>query len=179
MSFLRSTTRSAERRALATGRADATVTAKARALTTFTAETTTIAALFALVTLLHLHRHAFGVLVDLDGQHAHHVVTEPVMVELVDLGSATKMTMTHVGVPAGSPGGQGWTMAIDKLAAHVADLGGGAQPGVARVGSLGATGDESDGDRDDEPEAQHQRCSTDDPHVCSSAGTRDDIRDIW
>jgi hypothetical protein len=28
--------------------------------------------------------------------------------------------MTHVGVPSGSPGAAGWTMALDKLAAHVA-----------------------------------------------------------
>lgn len=38
-----------------------------------------------------------------------------VVVELEDLSGSTKMTMTHVGVPADSPGGQGWTMAIDKL----------------------------------------------------------------
>jgi len=42
-----------------------------------------------------------------------------VIVELVDLGEQTQMTMTHVGVPADSPGGQGWTMALDKLAALV------------------------------------------------------------
>ena len=44
------------------------------------------------------------------------------MVELVDLGDRTKMTMTHIGVPADSPGGQGWTMAIDKMQARVAEL---------------------------------------------------------
>ena len=43
-----------------------------------------------------------------------------VIVELEDLGDKTKMVMTHVGVPADSPGGQGWNMAIDKLIAHVA-----------------------------------------------------------
>lgn len=47
-----------------------------------------------------------------------------IVVELEDLGAQTKMVMTHVGVPADSPGGQGWTMAIDKLAARVADLAG-------------------------------------------------------
>ncbi len=47
-----------------------------------------------------------------------------VVVELEDLGTRTKMTMTHVGIPADSPGGQGWVMAIDKLAARVADLSG-------------------------------------------------------
>lgn len=45
-----------------------------------------------------------------------------VIVELEDLGASTKMVMTHVGVPADSPGGQGWAMAIDKLAARVAEL---------------------------------------------------------
>ena len=45
-----------------------------------------------------------------------------VVVELEDLGDRTKMVMTHVGVPADSPGAQGWTMAIDKLAARVASF---------------------------------------------------------
>jgi uncharacterized protein YndB with AHSA1/START domain len=44
-----------------------------------------------------------------------------VVVELEDLGERTKMTMTHIGVPADSPGGQGWAMAIDKLEQRVAD----------------------------------------------------------
>ena len=45
-----------------------------------------------------------------------------IVVELVDLGDRTKMVMTHIGVPADSPGGQGWAMAIAKLEARVADL---------------------------------------------------------
>ncbi len=45
-----------------------------------------------------------------------------VVVELEDLGDKTQMTLTHVGVPADSPGGQGWAMAIDKLADRVAEL---------------------------------------------------------
>ena len=45
-----------------------------------------------------------------------------IVVELVDLGDSTKMVMTHIGVPADSPGGQGWAMAIAKLEARVADL---------------------------------------------------------
>jgi uncharacterized protein YndB with AHSA1/START domain len=45
-----------------------------------------------------------------------------IVVELVDLGARTKMTMTHIGVPADSPGGQGWTMAIDKMEARIAEL---------------------------------------------------------
>jgi len=47
-----------------------------------------------------------------------------VVVQLEDLGAQTKMVMTHVGVPAESPGGQGWNMAIDKLEARIADIGG-------------------------------------------------------
>lgn len=45
-----------------------------------------------------------------------------IVVELEDLGDRTRMTMTHIGVPADSPGGQGWTMAIDKLAMRLADV---------------------------------------------------------
>ncbi len=45
-----------------------------------------------------------------------------IVVELEDLGDRTKMVMTHIGVPADSPGGQGWAMAIDKLRARVAEL---------------------------------------------------------
>jgi hypothetical protein len=29
------------------------------------------------------------------------------------------MVMTHVGIPADSPGAFGWAIAIDKLAAHI------------------------------------------------------------
>ena len=43
-----------------------------------------------------------------------------VVVELDDIGGRTRMVMTHVGVPADSPGGQGWTMAIDKMETRVA-----------------------------------------------------------
>jgi hypothetical protein len=48
-----------------------------------------------------------------------HPTTTEVTVELEDLGGRTKMVMTHVGVPADSPGAAGWTMALDKLAAHL------------------------------------------------------------
>jgi uncharacterized protein YndB with AHSA1/START domain len=44
-----------------------------------------------------------------------------VVVELEELGDRTKMTMTHIGIPADSPGGQGWAMAIDKLEQRVAE----------------------------------------------------------
>ncbi|BAN03471.1 SRPBCC family protein [Ilumatobacter coccineus] len=46
-----------------------------------------------------------------------------VVVELEELGAQTRMVMTHRGVPADSPGGQGWAMAIDKMEARLADLG--------------------------------------------------------
>lgn len=45
--------------------------------------------------------------------------TTEVRVELEDLGERTKMVMTHIGVPADSPGATGWNMAFDKLEAHV------------------------------------------------------------
>lgn len=45
-----------------------------------------------------------------------------IVVELEDLGGRTKMIMTHIGIPADSPGGQGWAMAIDKLGTRVAEL---------------------------------------------------------
>jgi uncharacterized protein YndB with AHSA1/START domain len=44
-----------------------------------------------------------------------------IFVELESLGGRTKMVMTHVGVAADSPGGQGWQMALDKLEARVAE----------------------------------------------------------
>lgn len=48
-----------------------------------------------------------------------HPMTTQVRVELEDLGGRAKMVMTHTGIPADSPGASGWTMAFDKLAAHV------------------------------------------------------------
>lgn len=45
-------------------------------------------------------------------------VTE-VRVELGAVEGGTRMVMTHVGIPAGSPGEAGWTMAFDKLSAAV------------------------------------------------------------
>ncbi len=54
------------------------------------------------------------------GMPAGHPTTTEVLVELDDLGGRTRMVMTHVGVPEGSPGAAGWVMALDKLAAHVA-----------------------------------------------------------
>jgi uncharacterized protein YndB with AHSA1/START domain len=48
----------------------------------------------------------------------HPTITE-VRVLLEDLGGRTKMVLTHVGIPAGSPGAAGWAMAFDKLTAYV------------------------------------------------------------
>ena len=48
-----------------------------------------------------------------------HPTTTEVRVELADVNGRTRMVMTHVGVPSGSPGAAGWAMAFDKLAAHV------------------------------------------------------------
>ena len=46
-------------------------------------------------------------------------ITE-VIVELSDLGQRTRVKLIHMGVPSGSPGAQGWTQALDKLAALLA-----------------------------------------------------------
>lgn len=52
-----------------------------------------------------------------------HPVTTEVRAELEDLGARTQLVLTHRGVPADSPGATGWTMAFDKLAAHLAGQG--------------------------------------------------------
>ena len=49
-----------------------------------------------------------------------HPTTTEVRVELTDTGGVTKMVLTHAGIPSGSPGAAGWTMAFDKLTARVA-----------------------------------------------------------
>lgn len=53
------------------------------------------------------------------GMPEGHPTTTEVRVELESLGTRTKMVMTHVGVSSDSPGAAGWTMALNKLAAHV------------------------------------------------------------
>jgi uncharacterized protein YndB with AHSA1/START domain len=53
------------------------------------------------------------------GMPEGHPTTTEVRVELEDIGGRTRMVLTHTGIPAGSPGAAGWTMALDKLAAHV------------------------------------------------------------
>ncbi len=54
------------------------------------------------------------------GMPDDHDMTTQVVVELSEADGSTTMKMTHVGVPAGSPGGMGWGMAIDKLEAALA-----------------------------------------------------------
>jgi uncharacterized protein YndB with AHSA1/START domain len=56
------------------------------------------------------------------GMPAGHPMTTEVRVDLEDLGGRTRMTMTHIGIPADSPGAIGWATAIDKLATQVLDL---------------------------------------------------------
>jgi uncharacterized protein YndB with AHSA1/START domain len=56
------------------------------------------------------------------GMPAGHPTTTEIRVELDDLGARTRMVMTHAGIPAGSPGAAGWTMALDKLATHLTSL---------------------------------------------------------
>jgi uncharacterized protein YndB with AHSA1/START domain len=56
------------------------------------------------------------------GMPEGHPTTTEVRVELEDVGGRTKMVMTHVGIPSGSPGAAGWTMALDKLAGRVEAL---------------------------------------------------------
>ncbi len=58
------------------------------------------------------------------GRPAGTQVETSIVVELADLGDRTSMVMTHIGVPADSPGGQGWAGAIDKLEARVAEFAG-------------------------------------------------------
>jgi uncharacterized protein YndB with AHSA1/START domain len=53
------------------------------------------------------------------GMPVGHPITTEVRVELLDLDGHTKMVVTHIGIPADSPGATGWAMALDKLAAHI------------------------------------------------------------
>lgn len=54
------------------------------------------------------------------GMPEGHPQTTEVIVELTPVDGRTRMVMTHVGVPADSPGAGGWAMAFDKLADHLA-----------------------------------------------------------
>jgi uncharacterized protein YndB with AHSA1/START domain len=53
------------------------------------------------------------------GMPEGHPETTEVTVLLEDLDGRTKMTMTHAGIPADSPGAGGWNQAFDKLTRHV------------------------------------------------------------
>ncbi|MGB3829217.1 MAG: SRPBCC domain-containing protein [Ornithinimicrobium sp.] len=55
------------------------------------------------------------------GMPEGHPTTTEVTVEIEEVTAGTKMVLTHVGVPAESPGAAGWAMALDKLAAHLAE----------------------------------------------------------
>jgi uncharacterized protein YndB with AHSA1/START domain len=53
------------------------------------------------------------------GMPADHPTTTEVIVEFEDLQGHTRMVLTHIGIPADSPGAIGWTMALNKLAALI------------------------------------------------------------
>jgi uncharacterized protein YndB with AHSA1/START domain len=53
------------------------------------------------------------------GMPEGHPATTEVRVQLEDMGGRTRMVMTHIGIPADSPGATGWATALDKLASHV------------------------------------------------------------
>jgi uncharacterized protein YndB with AHSA1/START domain len=54
------------------------------------------------------------------GMPAGHPTTTEVRVELEEIDRRTRMVLTHVGVPLDSPGGAGWTTALDTLAGYAA-----------------------------------------------------------
>ena len=60
---------------------------------------------------------------ELAGMPEGHPTTTEVHVELESVKDGTRMVLTHVGIPAGSPGAVGWTMALDKLDAVVTRVG--------------------------------------------------------
>ncbi len=49
------------------------------------------------------------------GMPAGHPAITEVRVELEPIRGGTRMVLTHVGIPEGSPGAVGWAMALDKL----------------------------------------------------------------
>jgi len=53
------------------------------------------------------------------GMPESHPTQTEVTVELEDHDGRTRMILTHLGIPADSPGAIGWTMALDKLDALV------------------------------------------------------------
>jgi uncharacterized protein YndB with AHSA1/START domain len=63
---------------------------------------------------------ADGNLVVPPGAAAGHPAATEVRVEFAAHGDRTSIVLTHVGIPAGSPGAMGWTMAFDKLSSALA-----------------------------------------------------------
>jgi uncharacterized protein YndB with AHSA1/START domain len=53
------------------------------------------------------------------GMPEGHPATTEITVLLEDLDGGTKMTMTHAGIPADSPGASGWNQAFDKLTDYI------------------------------------------------------------
>lgn len=53
------------------------------------------------------------------GMPEGHPTTTEVRVELERVGGGTRMVLTHLGVPPGSPGAAGWAMALDALATNL------------------------------------------------------------
>lgn len=53
------------------------------------------------------------------GMPEGHPTTTEVRVDLAVAEDHTKMVLTHIGIPAGSPGEMGWNMAFDKLATYL------------------------------------------------------------
>ena len=49
------------------------------------------------------------------GMPAGHPDVTEVRVELEPVDGGTRLVLTHVGIPEGSPGAVGWAMALDKL----------------------------------------------------------------
>lgn len=58
------------------------------------------------------------------GLPAGHPTTTEVRVDLESVDGGTRMVVTHVGIPEGSPGAVGWARALDRLADHLAGAAG-------------------------------------------------------
>jgi uncharacterized protein YndB with AHSA1/START domain len=57
------------------------------------------------------------------GMPEGHPVTTEVSIDFDGIEDSTRIVMTHTGIPEGSPGAMGWAMALDKLAAYLANHG--------------------------------------------------------
>ncbi len=56
------------------------------------------------------------------GMPLDHPTTTVVTVSLEAVNGRTRMTLTHAGIPADSPGAAGWQMAFDKLADYMTSV---------------------------------------------------------